>query len=607
MKIINSKSITSQLSYGMLLCMLMLMPWQLMSAKERALERLKTELNSEARHALVIGNSTYSTGRLANPVNDVRDMARLLGEMGFKVIAKENLGRIAMGKVIRDFGRRLQGGGVGLFYFAGHGMQVNGHNFLIPVDANIQVEDEVPFQGVDVSQVLAKMESAKNRLNLVVLDACRNNPYARSFRSSVSGLAKVDAPVGTLIAYATSPGSTAADGRGRNGIFTKYLLRYMKQPKLEVGRLFRKVRRAVRQATNNKQIPWEASSLEGDFYFIGKATSRLAPDQVVMLDRSYLTIETIPFDAKVKIMNISPKYQAGMALEPGDYHFVVSAPDYQSLDQWRHLESGEQTIRFELVARPKLDDHPAGKSFRDHLKDGGEGPAMVVISSGQFDMGGDYRSEMPMHRVLIKRFLMGKYEVTFAEYDQFAEVTGRNKPNDGGWGRANRPVINVGWDDAIAYIQWLSAQTEHEYRLPSEAEWEYSARAGTTTAYSWGDEADHDKANYGTWSCCKGLAVSRTTDQWVKTAPVGQFSANVFGLYDMHGNVWEWVKDCWHGNYKDAPSDGSAWTADCMDSRRVLRSGSWLSSSWFLRSAFRTRSSSNNRSDFRGFRIARDF
>ncbi|MEK7262169.1 MAG: caspase family protein, partial [Pseudomonadota bacterium] len=158
----------------------------------------------EQRVALVIGNSSYKSAPLKNPANDAADIARALRGLGFQVTLKQNQSRDAMAQAIREFGNQLKRGGTGLFYYAGHGMQVKGKNFLLPVDADIQSEDEVPYRGIDANELLAKMESAKNRVNIVILDACRNNPFARSFRSSAQGLAQMDAPVGTLVAFATA-------------------------------------------------------------------------------------------------------------------------------------------------------------------------------------------------------------------------------------------------------------------------------------------------------------------------------------------------------------------------------------------------------------------
>ena len=228
-------------------------------------------------------------------------------------------------------------------------------------------------------------------------------------------------------------------------------------------------------------------------------------------------------------------------------------------------------------------------------------PEMVTIPAGSFLMGcltgrDCYRNE-PVHIVRIASFEMSKYEVTFEEYDAFTDATGRERANDRGWGRGRRPVIHVSWDDAVAYTQWLSSQRGEKYRLPSEAEWEYAARAGSTTKYSWGNDIGVNRAN------CDGCG-SRW--DYSETAPVGSFSANRWGLHDMHGNVWEWVQDCWNGNYRGAPADGSAWESGNCD-RRVLRGGSWYDYPRNLRSANRGRNTSEIRSNYCGFRVIRSF
>jgi formylglycine-generating enzyme required for sulfatase activity len=216
--------------------------------------------------------------------------------------------------------------------------------------------------------------------------------------------------------------------------------------------------------------------------------------------------------------------------------------------------------------------------------------------------GGGGSDEKPVHRVSVNQFAMGKYEVTFAEYDKFAQATGRKKPDDKNWGRNHRPVINVSWNDAVAYAQWLSQQTGKQYRLPTEAEWEYAARAGTNTKYWWGNTASHEYANYGKDECCDGLAKGK--DRWKYTAPVGSFAANPFDLYDTVGNVWEWNADSWHKNYKNAPNDGRIWKTDANNSRRVLRGGSWYSVPVICRAASRGRDTSDDHNQAFGFRVA---
>jgi hypothetical protein len=240
----------------------------------------KEAATAEARTALVIGNSAYTNGPLRNPVNDARAMAKALREAGFDVILIENATQANMQRGIRTFGDKIAKGGVGLFYFAGHGLQVKGRNYLVPVNAEIAREDEIEFDAVDVNLVLAKMDSAKNALNIVILDACRNNPFQRSFRSVQAGLAQMDAPTGTFIAFATAPGSVASDGVGENGVYTKHLLAEMQKPGTQIEQLFKQVRIGVMAETKNQQIPWESSSLRGEFAFKAGAAQPSVQDAV---------------------------------------------------------------------------------------------------------------------------------------------------------------------------------------------------------------------------------------------------------------------------------------------------------------------------------------
>jgi formylglycine-generating enzyme required for sulfatase activity len=227
---------------------------------------------------------------------------------------------------------------------------------------------------------------------------------------------------------------------------------------------------------------------------------------------------------------------------------------------------------------------------------------MVVIPAGSFMMGSpenNYSNESPRHPVTIaKPFAVAKYELTFDEWDTCVTYGDCPRAGDRGWGRGRMPVIYVSWDDARSYVGWLSRVTGKSYRLVTEAEYEYAARAGMQTAYPWGDDIKLNGKAMANCSACGG--------EWDRrqTAPVGSFEPNGFGLYDMVGNVLSWVEDCYHPNYNNAPMDGSAWTAgDCPT--RVIRSGSWYNPPRVLRSASRNDEPSNERSNFLGFRVAR--
>ena len=227
------------------------------------------------RTALVIGNAEYRVGPLKNPVNDARAMQQTLERVGFDVIVVKNGNQKQMKRAIDEFGRKIRNGGVGLFYFSGHGMQVQGINYLIPVGAEIEFEEDVERESVSADRVLSSMNAAGNSMNLVILDACRNNPYttrrfrtyARSLRSASQGLATLDAPSGTFIAYATAPGKVASDGNGRNGLYTGELIKHMRTPGLKIEDVFKKTSAGV-QSIFKDQVPWISSSFTGDFYFV---------------------------------------------------------------------------------------------------------------------------------------------------------------------------------------------------------------------------------------------------------------------------------------------------------------------------------------------------
>jgi formylglycine-generating enzyme required for sulfatase activity len=229
-------------------------------------------------------------------------------------------------------------------------------------------------------------------------------------------------------------------------------------------------------------------------------------------------------------------------------------------------------------------------------------PVMVVVPAGKFTMGSPdteldrIENEGPQHEVTVaKPFAVSRFEVTFDDWDACtaASVCAQVPEH---WGRGKMPIINVSWDDARQYAGWLSQVTGKEYRLLTEAEWEYAARAGTTTRYYWGDDPAAGDAN------CNGCG-----GQWKRqqTAPVGSFKPNAFGLHDMHGNVWEWVEDSWHETYDGAPTDASAWLQDSDLHYRMIRGGSWRNESEDVRAAFRVRRNHNVEFDTLGFRVAR--
>ena len=596
------------------------------------------------RVALVIGNGAYEhVPALKNPRNDAEDMAAALRDVGFEVVAGTDLDRAAFYERIGEFTERARGAEAALFYYAGHGMQLSGANYLLPVDATQRSEWTLKGTAVKLQEVLANMGGAAR---LVFLDACRDNPFLEGIagggRSSAAsrGLTRVasDSPGsdgGMFIAYATAPGAVAADGDGRNSPFTAALKRHIGEPGLEINEVINRVRRTVR-AEQPSQTPWHSSSLQDAFHFAprvdpapaalggagldgpdpeaemwrqirettdaallerflanypngryhGAAEARLAE----LRQRSF-TVVVQPSGARVRILNIGPRYRAGMKLPAGEYRVEASAQGYETQTETVTHGHSATEHRITLSKAGPL----AGEKFRDCP----ECPEMVVVPAGSYRMGSEdgYSDQRPAHEVTIGApFAVGRYEVTFAEWDACVRDGACSRVvNDEGWGRGRRPVINVSWDDAQRYVQWLSRKTGRVYRLLSESEWEYAARAGTETAYSWGDEIGVNRAN------CRGCGSLWDGD---KTAPVGSFGANAWGLHDMHGNVAEWVEDCWNDSYAGSPVDGSAQLTDCYG--RVLRGGSWNVRPSFLRAADRSRDSTGYRSNnVLGFRVAR--
>ena len=274
--------------------------------------------------------------------------------------------------------------------------------------------------------------------------------------------------------------------------------------------------------------------------------------------------------------------------------------------QGREAQEAEQQIavgRFPAVPRP--DGLKPGDVFRDKRRDGldcPECPEMVVLPAGAFQMGsadGDreaFDDERPQHLVIIRRSLaVGQFPVTIDQYEPFVQGTGSRRPYDGTQGRERQPVVNLRWEDAQDYVAWLRQQTGKSYRLLSEAEWEYACRAGSAFPYPWGNDPTKLKDHAWYWINAKG-----------RTQPVGGKQPNAFGLHDMHGNVWEWVEDVWHGTYDGTPGDGSAWTDGGDQSKRVRRGGDWGAKERYLRCAVRSGYRADRRSDTIGIRVARD-
>ena len=309
---------------------------------------LTNNLLAENRLALLIGNSNYTHGgSLNNSVTDVRAMKRALEDLGFTVLKYENCTQKTMKRAMDNFGIKLKGQDVGLFFYSGHGVQVNGHNYLIPTNAKLHNENDTEYDCVRADRVLAKMESAGTKTSIVILDACRDNPFERSWRKGTkgTGLAFMNAPSGSLIAYSTAPGKTALDGRGKNSPYTSALLQHIGTANITVLEMFQGVRSTVMARTGGKQTPWESTSLRGNFYFNdekGIAVEHQKKERARTNGR--LFVNTEPENARVRILNIKPRFYQGMDLNPGEYHIEISASGYKTKKGWVELTAGEDEI-----------------------------------------------------------------------------------------------------------------------------------------------------------------------------------------------------------------------------------------------------------------------
>jgi len=432
--------------------------------------------------ALVIGNKDYRVSPLKNPLNDSEDMAATLKSLGFQVTLKTNIAdNKEMVKAINDFTSKMSNQGLFVFYYSGHGIQYNGKNYLVPTSLSVNDETDIEFGCLDVDRLLAKCENYSNNTNIVILDACRDNPFTSASRSSSKGLAIVGkSPGGTLIAYSTSPGKTASDGSGRNGLYTQELLKAIKKPGLEVEDAFKEVRRNVKQLSGGAQVPWESSSLEESISFSG----------LVAANTRVYEKET------------------------------VSQPVVQ-----------KQSNNTEL---PQID--------------------MIFVQGGTFNMGSNESDdEKPIHSVTVSDFYIGKYEVTWKEWNEI--MSDYHSTNDG------MPRTNMSWGDCQEFIRKLNSKTGKKYRLPTEAEWEFAARGGNkSNGYKYSGSNDLGSVGwYGDNSSSK-------------THPVGTKQANELGIYDMTGNVWEWCSD-WYGSYNSSSKTNPQGAS--YGSMHVVRGGSF--------------------------------
>ncbi len=679
----------------------------------------------EKRLALIIGNSDYDITPLKNPVNDANDMAETLKLLDFEVTLKLDLDAPGMSRAVDDFKKKLsQQKSIGFFYYAGHGVQIDGTNYLIPVNSDIGDEVDVQYKSTPAGSVLAKMQSVNQGLNIIVLDACRNNPFPSTVRSASRGLARKNAPDGSIIIYSTAPGTVAEDGRGRNGTFTEHFMKHLKEPGLSLSTTIRRTRRGVKAATNNRQVPWDSSNLTEDEYILlpkvvevdqkrlegeawiealmvntpakiqsfierfpqgvyidaaklrldelmksgvrlsslenapklplsgGDGRSRPGDDAIAMIPKQPqspavdpgITIAVTPNDARIRIMNIVDKYKPGMKLSRNNsYDILVQRQGYLPWREMVFVDDQTSIIEIEMtkIGEPVQAEKPLFES---------DDAGWTTVASGEYTMGCSpsdrscTAAEKPVTAVKVAGFKIAQNEVTVREFRAFVEDTGYETDaeiNAGGftgcWARSEKkgisretvrwgwlagknwkspgftqtddhPVTCVSWNDANAYTKWMTKKLGKTVRLPTEAEWEYAARAGTTRRYSqaaspsglceFENVADRTKSTTGSaWP-----SPIKCTDKYWTTAPVQTFKPNAFGLYDMLGSVSEWSGDVWLDKLPQQPVSRSANTVGDAN-QRVLRGGSWNGKAADVRVSARKKAPRASRASITGFRV----
>ena len=543
---------------------------------------------AQKRVALLIGNNRYkSQDTLKNPLNDVRLLEQKLKECGFEVLRKENQGRRDMINSVNEFAEKIKSTPcVALFYYSGHGIQSDGENFLIPVDAAISSKADIESESFALGRLLGKMDESQSITNIIILDACRNDPYSKGwFRGEgEKGLIEIrKKPRQSFIAFATSPYDIANDGFGNNSPYSEAIAKHITEPGISIFGLFQKVAYEVNKKYP-KQIPWFNSSLFGEFYFkqggmAGNTHQNSDADGRIEV-KFISTADCFLFLNGDSLGLIKSGNLFSTRVFPGSYRIKAVSRDYGNI-YWEetlsysggsksddnlqlipmHARVIEHTEQQRKVNDPKtssVEENPEAKALRSLLD--GIKYNMVYVDSGDFEMGtsGGENDESPVHKVKIGSFYMSKYEITQAQWE--AIMSSNPSVNKG---CKSCPVENVNWEDGVKFIEKLNQLTGGSYRMPTEAEWEYASRGGKlriNNKFSGGIKID----KYGWFYENSGG----------KSHPVGRLGGNELGIFDMSGNVAEWCSD-WYDNayYKNSESSNPKGPATARN--KVVRGGSW--------------------------------
>lgn len=547
------------------------------------------QMKQESRVALVIGNGHYDLSPLPFAKKEASRLKAFLREQGFKVFYAEDTTKRELIKLLRDFSQALERGGIALFYFNGHAIQVNNKNYLVPLETAIESDRHVLYEAVKLDAILKKMARAKNRLNIVLLDAAHPNPFSNIYRAKKAGYARIPDMKGFDIFLSAVPGKTVQTRSSENSFTTAFI-----RAAADKGTEIHDVSENLKEIRLSRELPAPYVSLKhsGAFYFN-------LPDRLISNDeRAFEMAKTVGTAA---------------AYATFSQHYPESPFAVEAQTEIKRIKTEVEMARQQRLAqakekarlRNKQEKAAAAKALKERqrhlallraeklaaLKADGIvpiEPEMIEIKAGTFTMGSDTdESARPIHRVTIAYpFKMGKYEVTNREFVQYLHANGKRSALPVDWNASDRPATNVSWAEARTYAAWLSELTGKSYRLPSETEWEYAARSGSSSTYGWGDDANHT-VHYA-W-------MKKNADKI--THKVGTLLPNDFGLYDMYGNVWEWCEDDYLENYTAKPNDGKAYISG--SAIKSMRGGSWHTPLDDLKAAHR----GLQMSDFTGYSI----
>ena len=591
------------------------------------------------RVALVIGNASYAERPLRNPPNDARAIAALLRKLGFAVTEKTDLDLSGFRAQVNAFLDQSRGADLRLFFYSGHGASYDGDNYLLPINHGVTRKHELPDQAYSLKTLLRGFKDLSG-VNLVLLDSCRNAPFGddKSIWDDSKGMKPIQPQEGVLIGYAAQNGRTASDNSGgSNSLYTKYLLRELGQA-LELREALMRVRQAVYDESRGEQRPTTEDEVLGKVYLAAADAPRELPSVTtgtLVVRSSQPPGAVLSVDGKR--LGAAPQT---VTLKAGEHTIEAKQAGFIDYRDAVQVRAGEQTVLNVVLTAAPREPAPVERS-RQAFE-----PELVSITGGCFQMGSPESEEgrQPwepnerQHRVCVKDFALGQNEVTVGEFRRFvaamnyrtdAEKNAAGKEGCYAWSatdnasdwraglswrkpgyeqKDSHPVVCVSWNDANRYAEWLSQETGQSYRLPSEAEWEYAARAGMMTARHWGEDPNQACRYANVADQTKGPENKVWTekhdcsDGYWYTAPVGSFQPNAWKLYDMLGNVWEWTCSAYDKEY-----GGSE--AKCTEKGTTgplaVRGGAWNIKPARVRSAGRLRNDPTTRNNNQGFRLAR--